>query len=129
MPTAALFLLAFTHLTAIYQSDITLIDGRSSRRPGHRRNPMSTATDNTARQQTGRTGYLASRRSPGWIQARIFFNVFRVILGVVLLASMPWSGRWALLGLIPLAWAAVAFPWLYRLQHGGQGKGAAPAAR
>jgi hypothetical protein len=90
---------------------------------------MKTATSNTAQQQTQHTGYLASRRSPAWIQARIFFNIFRVVIGVVILASMPWTGPLALLGLIPLAWAAVAFPWLYRLQHGGQGKPAARAAQ
>ncbi len=42
---------------------------------------------------------------------------FNVVLGVVLLASAPWSGPLAVLGLLPLAGAALIFWTVYRLQQ------------
>jgi hypothetical protein len=62
--------------------------------------------------------YLATRRNPGWMRARVGFNLFRVVLGVLILSTMPMAGRLALLGVIPLVWAAVSFAWMYRVQQG-----------
>jgi hypothetical protein len=51
------------------------------------------------------------------MQARIVFNAYRILLGVLLLASLPWTGPLALLGIIPIVWAAVSYSWIYRVQH------------
>ena len=48
---------------------------------------------------------------------RIACGIFNVVLGVVLLASAPWTGPLALLGLLPLAGAALIFWTVYRLQQ------------
>ncbi|HEX9541798.1 MAG TPA: histidine kinase, partial [Streptosporangiaceae bacterium] len=48
---------------------------------------------------------------------RIASGIFNVVLGVVLLASAPWSGPLALLGLLPWAGAALIFWTVYRLQQ------------
>jgi signal transduction histidine kinase len=48
---------------------------------------------------------------------RIASGIFNVVLGVVLLASAPWTGPLALLGLLPLAGAALIFWTVYRLQQ------------
>jgi signal transduction histidine kinase len=48
---------------------------------------------------------------------RIASGIFNVVLGVVLLASAPWSGPLAVLGLLPLAGAALIFWTVYRLQQ------------
>jgi len=51
------------------------------------------------------------------VGVRIACGIFNVVLGVVLLASAPWSGPLALLGLLPLAGAALIFWTVYRLQQ------------
>jgi hypothetical protein len=51
------------------------------------------------------------------MRARIVFNAYRILLGVLLLASLPWTGPLALLGIIPIVWAAVSYSWIYRVQH------------
>jgi hypothetical protein len=79
---------------------------------------MSTQTTNPSPSVLNR--FLASRRSPGWMQARVAFNIWRILLGVFLLCSVPWTGSLALLGTIPLAWAAVSFGWMYRVRHSAQ---------
>ena len=61
---------------------------------------------------------LTAWRSPGWMRARKIFNAYRIVLGVLLLASVHWTGALALLGIIPIAWAAVSYSWIYRVEHG-----------
>jgi signal transduction histidine kinase len=51
------------------------------------------------------------------VGVRIASGIFNVVLGVVLLASAPWSGPLAVLGLLPLAGAALIFWTVYRLQQ------------
>ncbi len=51
------------------------------------------------------------------IGVRIASGIFNVVLGVVLLASVPWTGPWGLLGALPLAGAALIFWTVYRLQQ------------
>ena len=51
------------------------------------------------------------------VGVRIACGVFNVVLGVVLLASAPWTGPLAVLGLLPLAGAALIFWTVYRLQQ------------
>jgi signal transduction histidine kinase len=51
------------------------------------------------------------------VGVRIACGIFNVVLGVVLLASAPWTGALALLGLLPLAGAALIFWTVYRLQQ------------
>ena len=51
------------------------------------------------------------------VGVRIACGIFNVVLGVVLLASAPWTGPLALLGLLPLAGAALIFWTVYRLQQ------------
>jgi signal transduction histidine kinase len=48
---------------------------------------------------------------------RIASGIFNIVLGVVLFASAPWTGPLALLGLLPLAGAALIFWTVYRLQQ------------
>lgn len=60
---------------------------------------------------------LAGRRGSRWMQARIVFNAYRILLGVLLLASVPWTGAWALFGIIPITWAVVSYTWIYRVTH------------
>jgi hypothetical protein len=66
--------------------------------------------------------FLAAYRGPAWMQARVVFNAYRILLGVLLLASVPWIGPLALIGIVPIAWAVVSYSWMYRVQH-------APTAR
>jgi signal transduction histidine kinase len=51
------------------------------------------------------------------VGVRIASGIFNVVLGVVLLASAPWTGPLAVLGLLPLAGAALIFWTVYRLQQ------------
>jgi signal transduction histidine kinase len=51
------------------------------------------------------------------VGVRIACGIFNVVLGVVLLASVPWTGPLAVLGLLPLAGAALIFWTVYRLQQ------------
>ncbi|HET9720918.1 MAG TPA: histidine kinase, partial [Solirubrobacteraceae bacterium] len=48
---------------------------------------------------------------------RVACGIFNVVLGVLLLASARWLGPLALLGLLPLAGAALIFWTVYRLQQ------------
>ena len=57
------------------------------------------------------------RRPRLYAGVRIGCGIFNVVLGVVLLASIPWAGPLALLGLLPLAGAALIFWTVYRLQQ------------
>ena len=51
------------------------------------------------------------------VGVRIACGIFNVVLGVVLVASVPWLGPLAVLGLLPLAGAALIFWTVYRLQQ------------
>ena len=51
-----------------------------------------------------------------WVKVRVACGVFNVVLGVLLLASGHWLGPLALLGVLPLAGAALIFWTAYRLQ-------------
>jgi signal transduction histidine kinase len=51
------------------------------------------------------------------VGVRIACGIFNVVLGVALLATIPWTGPLALLGVLPLAGAALIFWTVYRLQQ------------
>ena len=57
------------------------------------------------------------RRPRLWVGVRVACGIFNVVLGVLLLASARWLGPLALLGLLPLAGAALIFWTVYRLQQ------------
>ena len=57
------------------------------------------------------------RRPRLYVGVRIGCGIFNVVLGVALLASLPWAGPLALLGVLPLAGAALIFWTVYRLQQ------------
>jgi signal transduction histidine kinase len=57
------------------------------------------------------------RRPRLYAGVRIGCGIFNVVLGVALLASIPWAGPLALLGVLPLAGAALIFWTVYRLQQ------------
>ena len=57
------------------------------------------------------------RRPRLYAGVRIGCGIFNVVLGVALLATIPWAGPLALLGLLPLAGAALIFWTVYRLQQ------------
>jgi signal transduction histidine kinase len=57
------------------------------------------------------------RRPRLYVGVRIGCGIFNVVLGVALLASAPWTGPLALLGVLPLAGAALIFWTVYRLQQ------------
>jgi hypothetical protein len=50
------------------------------------------------------------------VDVRIACGTFNAVLGVALLASIPWTGRWALLAALPLTGAALLFWTARRLQ-------------
>jgi hypothetical protein len=79
--------------------------------------------------QSALTRFLYRRRDPAWMQARIVFNVFRLVLGIVIISQVPRVGPLAWLGAIPLAWAAVSFCWIYYVLHNDQSKPAPHVAR
>ena len=54
------------------------------------------------------------------VGVRIACGIFNVVLGVALLASFPWTGPLALLGVLPLAGAALIFWTVRRLQASAQ---------
>ena len=56
------------------------------------------------------------RRPRLYVGVRIGCGIFNVVLGVAFLASVPWTGPLALLGVLPLAGAALIFWTAYRLQ-------------
>jgi|HubBroStandDraft_5_1064220.scaffolds.fasta_scaffold07229_5 hypothetical protein len=80
----------------------------------------------TPLQSSDLTSFQRRYRGAGWMNARMYFNSFRVILGIVLLVTL---GRYAWMGIIPLTWAAVSFSYDYHLRRTGQGGAAASAAR
>ena len=57
------------------------------------------------------------RRPRLYSGVRIGCGIFNVVLGVALLASVPWAGPLAWLGALPLAGAALIFWTVYRLQQ------------
>jgi signal transduction histidine kinase len=57
------------------------------------------------------------RRPRRYAGLRIACGIFNVVIGVALLASVPWTGPLALLGALPLAGAALIFWTVYRLQR------------
>jgi len=57
------------------------------------------------------------RHPHAWVRVRVVCGVFNLGLGVLLLASGPWLGPLAWLGLLPLAGAALIFWTVYRLQQ------------
>jgi signal transduction histidine kinase len=57
------------------------------------------------------------RRPRLYAGVRIGCGIFNVVLGVALLASVPWTGPLALLGVLPLVGAALIFWTVYRLQQ------------
>jgi hypothetical protein len=61
------------------------------------------------------------RRPRRYADVRIACGIFNVVLGVALLASVPWTGPLALLGVLPLAGAALIFWTVRRLQASAQG--------
>jgi hypothetical protein len=61
------------------------------------------------------------RRPRRYAGVRIACGIFNVVLGVALLASVPWAGPLAWLGVLPLAGAALIFWTVRRLQANAQG--------
>ena len=61
------------------------------------------------------------RRPRLFAGVRIASGVFNLVLGVALLASLHWAGPPALLGVLPLAGAALIFWTVRRLQASAQG--------
>ena len=59
---------------------------------------------------------LEYRHPHVWVRVRVACGIFNVVLGVLLLASGRWLGPLALLGLLPLAGAALIFWTARRLQ-------------
>ncbi len=55
-----------------------------------------------------------------FVRVRNACGIFNLCLGVLLLASAPWTGPLALLGLLPLAGAALLFWTGSRLQQSAQ---------
>ena len=51
-----------------------------------------------------------------WVRVRVACGIFNLGLGVLLLASAPWLGSLAWLGVLPLAGAALIFWTAHRLQ-------------
>jgi hypothetical protein len=56
------------------------------------------------------------RRPRLWVRVRLASGVFNAALGVALLAAAPWLGPLALLGVLPLAGAALVVWTARRLQ-------------
>jgi hypothetical protein len=61
------------------------------------------------------------RRPRRYADVRIACGIFNVVLGVALLASIPWTGPLAWLGVLPLAGAALIFWTVRRLRASAQG--------
>jgi hypothetical protein len=55
------------------------------------------------------------------VNVRVACGIFNVALGVLLIALVPWLGPLALLGVLPLAGAALIFWTAHRLQTSVQG--------
>jgi hypothetical protein len=56
------------------------------------------------------------RRPRLWVVVRVACGIFNVVLGVLLLASVPWLGPLAWLAALPLVGAALIFWTAHRLQ-------------
>jgi hypothetical protein len=61
------------------------------------------------------------RRPRLYTGVRTACGIFNVVVGVTLLASIHWTGPLALLGVVPLAGAALLFWTVRRLQAGAPG--------
>jgi hypothetical protein len=61
------------------------------------------------------------RRPRRYAGVRIACGIFNAVLGVALLASVHWAGPLALLGVLPLAGAALIFWTVRRLRASAQG--------
>jgi hypothetical protein len=90
---------------------------------------MYATTDKISPPQSAVKAFLFRPRKPAWMRARIGFNIFRVFIGLVVLAQLPWAGPIALVGIFPLAWAAVSSAWIYYVQHRADSTPASSAAR
>jgi hypothetical protein len=90
---------------------------------------MNAQTDNASPSPSALGRYLAARRNPTWMRARVGFNIFRFVLGILILGTMPVAGPLALLGIIPIVWAAVSSWWIYRVHQSAQSATAPSAAR
>jgi hypothetical protein len=81
---------------------------------------MYSTSDNTAPSPSVLMRFLVKSREYRhprlWVRVRVACGVFNVVLGVLLLASAHWLGPLALLGVLPLAGAALIFWTAYRLQ-------------
>ena len=56
------------------------------------------------------------RHPRGWARFRSACGIWNLFLGILLLASVPWTGPLAILGLLPLAGATPLFWTANRLQ-------------
>jgi hypothetical protein len=81
---------------------------------------MYPPSDNTVPPRSALMSFLVRSREYRhprlWVRMRVACGVFNVVLGVLLLASGHWLGPLALLGVLPLAGAALIFWTAYRLQ-------------
>jgi hypothetical protein len=81
---------------------------------------MYPPNDNTAPSRSVLMRFLVRSREYRhphlWVRVRIACGVFNVVLGVLLLASVPWLGPLAWLGVLPLAGAALIFWTAFRLE-------------
>jgi hypothetical protein len=81
---------------------------------------MYSTSDNTAPSPSVLMRFLVRSREYRhprlWVRVRVACGVFNVVLGVLLLASAHWLGPLALLGVLPLASAALIFWTACRLQ-------------
>jgi hypothetical protein len=68
---------------------------------------------------------------PGFMspQRHVSFTIIRIVVGVAILATMPWAGTAALFAVVPLAWAAGSIIATRRARRSGQTGPAASAAR
>ncbi len=60
------------------------------------------------------------RRPHRFVRVRVACGIFNLVLGVVLLASVPWAGPLAWLGVLPLAGAVLLFWTARRVQVGAR---------
>ena len=81
---------------------------------------MHALADNVASEQSVLMRFLVRsweyRRPRLAVGVRLACGIFNVALGVLLLALVPWLGPLALLGVLPLAGAALIFWTAHRLQ-------------
>jgi hypothetical protein len=92
-------------LTAIYQSDITLIDGRMAGTTADRSNPMNAHNDNTAPSRTGERRLIPAwefRNLRTWAKVHISAGLAKTIAGFVLLNlhAYGWAALFLVAGLV-----------------------------